>query len=389
MSALRSHYRFAGWLFTAILLSSGFTAAQTDIQGLPVTDTSPSAERLYQESASELELFCQQSRALRKVVQLVRPAVVHIEARKAEVTDGVNTRMYDEAGAGVLVEYKHKSYILTNRHVVQDAPLEDIKLKLADGRQMNPSGFLADQATDVAVLMVDIDPLTAARLGDSRTVEIGDFVLAMGSPFGLCHSVTHGIVSAKGRRDLELGTDHVRIQDFLQTDAAINPGNSGGPLVNMKGEVVGINTAIASNSGGNEGIGFSIPINLAWQVMQDLVEEGSVQRGYLGVRLDKFFELSQAKELGLPWLLGTRVSQVTADAPADRCGIQEGDVIVRYNGITVEDDSHLVSLVGTTPVGTEATLDVFRDGETTRVKVPIVPKEQLQPVLSARDRDLE
>src|SRR5205085_10072275 len=159
--------------------------------------------------------------------------------------------------------------------------------------------------------------LIAARIGDSSKVEIGDFVLAVGSPFGLSHSVTYGIISAKGRRDLELGDDSVRFQDFMQTDAAINPGNSGGPLINLRGEVVGMNTAIASSSGGNEGIGFTIPINMVMIIARQLVERGTVIRAYLGVALDSKFGPATAMSVGLMRPRGTRVTRITPGSPAE------------------------------------------------------------------------
>ena len=181
------------------------------------------------------------------------------------------------------MEYGGKNYVLTNRHVIKHATLDNIHIRLASGQEVFPIRVWADLETDVAVMAVDSPNVVPARLGDSGNVEIGDFVLAVGSPFGLSHSVTYGIISAKGRRDLQLGVEGVRYQDFFQTDAAINPGNSGGPLLNLRGEVIGINTAIASSSGGNEGIGFTIPINIAMFVAKQLIDQGSVVRAMLGV----------------------------------------------------------------------------------------------------------
>jgi serine protease Do len=202
-------------------------------------------------------------------------------------------------------------------------------------------------------------------------MDVGDMVLAVGSPFGLSHSITYGIISAKGRRDLELGEGGVKFQDFIQTDASINPGNSGGPLINLRGEVVGINTAIASNSGFNEGIGFSIPINIVINVARQLIETGVVTRAYLGVRLDQRFNQAQAIESGLPRLTGAKLLRVEPGSPAEAAGLKPGDVIVQFNGQRVDNDNHLVNIVGLTPVGREVPIVIYRDRQvqTLRAKV--------------------
>jgi serine protease Do len=237
----------------------------------------------------------------------------------------------------------------------------------------------SDRATDIAVIEVADRPLTAARLGDSDRVDIGDFVLAVGSPFGLSHSVTFGIISAKGRRDLELGDDSLRLQDFLQTDAAINPGNSGGPLLNLRGEVIGINTAIASASGGSEGIGFAIPINMAMAVAEQLLEKGRVERAYLGVQLDSQFTLEKALASGLPRRVGAYVTGVTPGSPAQRGQIQPGDVIVSYDGVVIEDDNHLVNRVGLTPVGKEVVVEIIRNGLPVTLRLVVESRSQYEP----------
>ena len=180
---------------------------------------------------------------------------------------------------------------------------------------------------------------------------MGDFVLAVGSPFGLSHSVTYGIISAKGRRDLELGVEGVRYQDFFQTDAAINPGNSGGPLLNLRGKVIGINTAIASSSGGSEGIGFTIPINIAMSVAKQLIDQGSVVRAMLGVSLDSRYDDALARELGLSRRVGARVNRVNPNTAAEETEIQVGDVILMFDDVRIEDDDHLVNQVKLTPIG--------------------------------------
>jgi serine protease Do len=216
-------------------------------------------------------------------------------------------------------------------------------------------------------------------VGNSDKLEIGDFVLAVGSPFGLSHSVTYGIISAKGRRDLKLGDGSVKYQNFLQTDAAINPGNSGGPLLNLRGEVIGINTAIASSSGGSEGIGFSIPINMVMTIATQLIEQGNVIRAYLGVRLDSRFDATRAAAAGLPLPTGALVSTVTPNSPAAASDLRAGDVILKVNSVPVEDDAHLVNLVSLTGVGETVDLVVYRQGTTFAVKVRVGKRQDYEP----------
>ena len=240
-----------------------------------------------------------------------------------------------------------------------------------DGREIRPTNIWLDAGTDIAVLGIDADRLVAARLGDSDRLEIGDYILAVGSPFGLSHSVTHGIVSAKGRRDLELQTDGVDYQDFLQIDASINPGNSGGPLVNLGGEVVGINTAIASTSGTNEGVGFAIPINIAVKIADQLIEKGTVERGFLGVSLDSRFTHDAAVRLGLETSHGARVTGITPNSAAARAQVRPGDVVLRFDGTWIESDDHLVNQVSMTPVGNPVSMLVYRDGETVELTVMV------------------
>ena len=183
-----------------------------------------------------------------------------------------------------------------------------------------------------------------------------------------------GIISAKGRRDLDLGDSGVRLQDFMQTDAAINPGNSGGPLLNIRGELVGINTAIASNSGHNEGIGFAIPINMVMHVVTDLIDFGRVRRGFLGVSLDSKYSAKKAKTLGLSTVYGARVTAITPGSPADQVKLRVGDVILMYNDKRIENDSHLVNEVNMTRLGSKVPMVIYRDGSTQKLAVVIKSK---------------
>ena len=321
-------------------------------------------DREYQAIAAEVAALERQTNLLKRVVRLIQPTVVHLEAKKKRPTNRYqeSAKPIEEAGSGVAVKLNGQLYIITNRHVIANASLSDILIKVADGQRIAATSVLTDRASDLALLTIPNDsPVLPARLGNSDALEMGDYVLAVGSPFGLRHSVTYGIVSAKGRRDLEVGANGVQFQDFIQTDAAINPGNSGGPLLNLRGEVVGINTAIFSASGGNEGIGFALPINMVSFVTEELVKRGKVSRAYLGVHLDSRFDDAAAAKLGLAPPFGTRVSGITPNSPAAKAQLQVGDVITKFNKTAVEDDAHLINLVSTTKLGTQVKLTIIRN----------------------------
>jgi serine protease Do len=335
-------------------------------------------ERLYEQAARDAEHLEQQGRQLRRLMQLVRPTVVHIDATKPLQRPRNGKATEDEAGSGVITKVAGRTVVLTNRHVVNRAELDAIAVRLDDGRELRPRRLWSDAGTDIAVLELEGDDLQPARLAEGDVLQIGDTVLAIGSPFGLAHSVTLGIVSAKGRRDLELGEGTVKFQDFIQTDAAINPGNSGGPLVNLRGEVVGINTCIASNSGGNEGIGFAIPMPMVMFVAKQLVENGSVARAYLGVTLDKEFSPRAAGQLGMVRPVGARVVAVTPGAPADMAGIRGDDVILEYDGTAVEDDDHLMSLVSMTPADRTVEVVIFRDRQRLPLQISVASRSAFE-----------
>ncbi len=345
------------------LFCGGTVQAQAPSRGLSEQDR----QRLYQELSVETSAIQRQAGVLRKVIKLVRPAVVHIEVDPG----GRKNRHLDETGSGVIIKEGNDYYILTNRHLVRYADPNEIIIRLSDGREIQPDKVWTDAGTDVAVMHVKSKRLVAARIGDSDKTEIGDYIIAIGSPFGLNHSVTHGIVSAKGRRDLELATDGVEYQDFLQIDASINPGNSGGPLVNLRGEVVGINTAIASTSGRNEGIGFTIPVNMVMAIARQLIAHGTVERGFLGVSLDSRFGAAAAADLGLDSPQGARVKAVTFDSAAAKAELREGDVILRFDQTWIESDLHLINQVSLTQVGNPVPLLVYRDGKTVQLVVTV------------------
>ncbi|MEQ8208674.1 MAG: trypsin-like peptidase domain-containing protein [Lacipirellulaceae bacterium] len=318
-------------------------------------------DRQFAELQRDVSALDRELSIYKRVVQLVSPSVVHVDAKPLP-RYGFR-RDVEEAGSGVLVRLRGKDYVLTNRHVVKHSDESHIRLELTDGREIRPTRIWSDKQTDVAVLAVEAKDLIPARIGDSDQAEIGDIVMAFGSPFNLRQSVTRGIISAKGRTNLDLGDGEVDYQNFMQTDAAINPGNSGGPLVNLRGEVIGLNTAIASNSGGNDGIGFSIPANIAVRIMRQLVETGRVERGFLGVTLDGYFDDRSARFVGLPRLMGARVKRITENSPADLAGVHTGDVILRMNGKPINDDQHLISLVKLTEIGRRIELTLLRDGQ--------------------------
>jgi serine protease Do len=342
---------------------------------------------LYASLRHNAELLEAQSAVVKTVAKLMAPTVVQVEA---ETTHHSSLQMahghrVEESGSGVVVDFHGKFYVLTNRHVVAGAGLAGIRITLADGRVVSPGKVWDDPESDVAVMLITADGLVAAPIGNSDTMEIGDFVLALGSPFGLSHSVTFGIVSARGRRDLELGDSGVKFQDFMQIDANINPGNSGGPLVNLRGEVVGINTAIASISGRFEGIGFSIPINMFDHVARQLVENGAVVRAFMGVKLDHDYGPAMAAELGLPRPAGALVTWITPGSPAERANVRVGDVVLEFNHVAIDNDSHLVNVVGMTDVGRQVPLVVFRNRQTVALDIEVADSAKFNLTHPAAD----
>jgi S1-C subfamily serine protease len=299
------------------------------------------------------------------VARRVAPAVVAVEASKppASQGNGKTAKPVEESGSGVIVRLDSRPgfFVLTNNHVIAQARPEQISINLADGRLLRPGRVWADPESDVAVLRLDkVDNLPTAPLGDSERVRVGQWVLAVGSPFGLNQTITHGIISARERGQVSLGST-IRIKDFLQTDAAINPGSSGGPLVNLDGEVIGLNTAIASQSGNNSGVAFSIPINLVRRVTLQLLDTGSVSRGYLGLQLAASFEPADALKLGLDRAQGALVEVVYPDTPAAAAGVKVNDVLLQVDGIPVRNENHLINLVSTMPAGQRIRLQVWRE----------------------------
>ena len=276
---------------------------------------------------------------------------------------GPRERPFQSAGSGVIFDAK-AGYILTNAHVVENAT--EITVTLQDGRDVKAEVLGSDAPSDVAVLKVKPEGLSQIALGDSAKVEVGDFVVAIGNPFGLQHTVTSGIISGLSRS----GINPDGYEDFIQTDASINPGNSGGALVNLRGELIGINTAILSRSGGNIGIGFAIPVNMARSVMEQLIKFGSVKRGQLGVSMYTVTP-DIAHSLGLNNAVGALVSQVVEGSPAEKAGIRTGDVITSVNGQPVKSNSELRNSIGLRRVGDKVDIGLVRDGKPLKVTAVI------------------
>jgi serine protease Do len=263
-----------------------------------------------------------------------------------------NRRGQTAQGSGFIIS--DKGYVLTNSHVVSDA--EEISVELQDGRSFTAEVVGTDPESDVGVIKIDGENLPVLEMADSDEIEVGKWVLAIGNPLGLSHTVTAGIISAKGRSGLQLAA----YEDFIQTDAAINFGNSGGPLINLRGKAVGINTAIAG-PGGNIGIGFAIPSNMAKRISDQLIEDGEVVRGYLGV-LPQDMTVQMAKALDLEGTKGVLIPQVTEGSAADKAGIEQGDVIVEVEGRPIESASGLRNRIAEYKPGTRVDITVLRDG---------------------------
>jgi serine protease Do len=299
------------------------------------------------------------SRAFRSVASSAGPSVVHITQinsvvqRRSPWDRGEIQMQPTGLGSGVIIS--SDGLILTNNHVIQvnNRVSEQLIVKLSGGRELPATVVGRDPSTDLAVIRIDASDLPAVTLADSDALEVGDWVVAIGSPFGLSNSVTAGIVSAKGRPLNGMGEG--RIEDFIQTDAAINPGNSGGPLLNLNGEIVGINTAIASRTGGYEGIGFAVPSTLAKAVVQNIIKNGRVVRGYLGVDFGEPIQNGAATGAAV-------VRTIIDEGPAAKAGLREGDIIRSFQGRQL-DVTRLRQSISVTPPGTPVKLGVIRDGK--------------------------
>ena len=279
-------------------------------------------------------------------------------------------RQFQSAGSGVIVDAKN-GYIITNHHVVENA--SEITITLLDNRTFSAKVIGSDEGADIAVLQAKQPNLIAMALGDSTRLEVGDYVVAVGNPFGLQHTVTAGIVSALGSS----GINPDGYEDFIQTDASINPGNSGGALVNLRGELVGINSAILSRSGGNIGIGFAIPVNMVKSVMDQLIKYGQVKRGVLGVNIYPVTP-DIAKEFGVAESSGALVAGVAQGSAAERAGIKTGDIITSINGVTMKDAGELRNTIGMLRIGDKVEVGLLRDGKPRKVTALIAERSDLE-----------
>ena len=338
-----------------------------------------------------LESLKQTGQAFRSVAKKVSPAVVFIKVEKEVSNKGAteflspfnddflrrffgNPQQFQNPhhapqkrkqvgqGSGFLIS--SDGYILTNNHVAGDA--DTVSVQLLDGREYKAKIVGTDPGSDLAVIKIDESNLPFLKLGSSEKLEVGDWVLAVGNPFGLSHTLTAGIVSAKGRSGIGLND----YEDFIQTDAAINPGNSGGPLVNLDGEVVGINSAIFSRSGGYMGIGFAIPIDMAKEIKNQLIEHGEVKRGRIGIYIQDMTK-DLADSFGLDEVTGILVTQVMEDSPAEDAELKQGDIILEIDGDKVDKVANFRNRIALTAPGTMVKLTILRDGEQETIKVKI------------------
>lgn len=316
--------------------------------------------------------------SLAPLVESASPAVVNIRVRQTlssrqpfaddafrrffGLPESRGSRQVASAGSGVIVDAAN-GYILTNHHVVADA--DEIKISLLDGQLFDAEVVGSDAATDIAVLRVDADNLTEMPIGNSDTVRVGDFVIAIGNPFGLGHTVTSGIVSALGRTGIGDG-----YEDFIQTDASINPGNSGGALVNMHGELVGINSAIISRTGGNVGIGFAVPTRIASSIMNQILDFGEVRRGLLGVSISPI-DSAAAEALNATVDSGALITEVVPESAAEKAGLQVQDIIVEVDRKKIHNARELSNAIGLMSAGDEVQIRYIRNGETRTVSAEL------------------
>lgn len=339
-------------------------------------------------SQKDIEILDRSAKAFASVVKDVKPAVVHISVESTvsanpEMEQFFNHPFFERffgpqfqnpdsqprkrqqygAGSGFIIS--DDGHILTNNHVVENA--EKITVTLSDNQKIDAELIGTDPQSDVALIKINVsDPLPTIPLGDSEAIEVGEWVIAIGNPFGLSQTVTVGVVSAKGRSRVGIN----EYENFIQTDAAINPGNSGGPLLNIHGEVVGINSALYSRTGGYMGIGFAIPINMVKSIEDQLQKHGKVTRGWLGVAIQDVDE-NLAESFGLEKAEGILVSETQPDSPADKAGIKQGDVLLSLNDVGLKDVADLRNRVALIIPGTEVTLHLIRDSKPLDIEVKI------------------
>jgi len=333
-------------------------------------------------SEQSIDILTKTGQAMAEIAEAVKPAIVNIsttrtikiQGRDQFLDDPFFKRFFGDqfkmpkerktAGLGSGVIVSSDGYILTNYHVIKDA--DEIKVLLSDKRDFKGKVIGTDPKTEIAVIKIEATNLPTIKWGDSNRLKVGEIVLAIGNPYGLNQTVTMGIVSAVGRANVGIA----EYEDFIQTDAAINPGNSGGAMVNVKGELVGINTAIFSTSGGYQGIGLAIPSDMAKDVMDSLIAKGKVVRGWLGVSVQSITP-ELAKQFNLKEEKGALVGDVVEESPAEKAGIQRGDIITSYEGKKIDEPYQLRNMVANTSPGKEVELTIVREITTKTIKVTI------------------
>ena len=357
---MRTKYFSLFSLLVFFLLNNSFAALPNEINNQPISSLAP-------------------------LVKQVAPAVVNIRVsqtvtRRSPYDEEMfrrffgmpnnpgNSREVQSAGSGVIVDAIN-GYILTNHHVIEGA--EKIQISLINGETLDAEVIGSDPATDIALLKVDSKNLIDIKIGDSDIVQVGDFVIAIGNPFGLSHTVTSGIVSALGRT----GISNNGYEDFIQTDASINPGNSGGALVNMKGELVGINSAIISRSGGNVGIGFAVPSEIAQSIMQQILDFGEVRRGLLGVSIQSI-DPENASALGVEIDYGALISSIEPGSAAEKAGLQVDDIIIQIDNEKISNSRELANAIGLKGSGEEVEIQLVRNNNKINV-IAILGQQQL------------
>ena len=345
---------------STIALHSTSATADSFIETRPVQiDPDPSQQHA-------MDMAFNISDAFEYAAEKIEPSVVHITVKNSR-----NPRAGEGLGSGVIVDTR--GYILTNNHVIEAGSY--ITVRLADGRELGATLVGTFEETDLAVLKIQADDIVAAEFADSESIRVGQWVLAVGSPFGFDQTVTAGIVSAKGRGSANMQGDGapIRLQEFIQTDAAINPGNSGGPLVDLHGKIVGINTAIISRTGSNNGLGFSIPADIAQSVMEQLIETGRVQRGWLGIDMSPLSPV-EAHRLGIEG--GVVIKRALDDGPAQHAGLESGDIIVELGGRTTENVTRLSNAIMLTKPNEPVKVGFLRDGKRMETSATVTDRDE-------------
>ncbi len=391
MTASSKKARFLSSVSALLLVSTMSLAAPSAAQSFFSPKTSASSQAMTVDSRGLLTMA--------PLLENVTPAVVSIEVSGKAKTSGLSTeqselferffggripqqqeeRRRQGIGSGVIVDARD-GLIVTNHHVIEGA--DEIFVTLDDGRTIEAKLVGSDEKTDIAILEIKASGLKALTFAKSDNAKVGDYVIAVGNPFGLSSSVTSGIISAMGR-DTARGGNYA---DFIQTDASINPGNSGGALVNSKGELIGINTAILSRSGGNNGIGFAVPVKMVKGVMKQIVEYGEVKRGRIGISI-RNIDLDLQEAMGLPTRDGALVNEVVEDSAADKAGLKAGDVVVRFNNETILDASDIRNAVGLVEPGTRTDMTYLRDGKRITTKITVEEFDEEPTVLNAEAVD--